>query len=93
MKGTFRVSLTASQADENSHFTWVLTPSSHLQGVARGVENHPLLRLTSLPLPLDINAQAIINMLRIFYLPLPLPPSHGPLDFCALMNSLLIKKL
>ena len=39
-----------------------------------------------------INAHVLIHMLHTFYLPLPLPPPHDPPYFCALMNSLSIKK-
>ena len=73
-------------------------PSLHLdtnsplpQGVAGGVENHPLLRLSPPPLPPHINANALINTLYTFYLPLPLPLPHDPTYFCAIMNSLSIK--
>ena len=43
------------------------------QGVEGGVKNHPPLRLFPPPLPLHINAPALIHALHIFYLPLPLP--------------------
>ena len=62
-------------------------PSLHLdtnsplpQGVAGGVKNHPLLRLSPPPLPPHINAHALIYMLQTFYLPLPLHPP--PLMTC-----------
>ena len=69
---------------------WILTPSPLSQGVAGGVENHPLLRLSPKPLPPHINAHALIHTLHTLYLPLPLPPPHDLPYFCAIMNSLLI---
>ena len=58
----------------------------------RGVENHPLLRLSPPPLLPHINAHALIHTLHTSYLPLPLPPPHDQPYFCALMNSLSIQK-
>ena len=62
------------------------------QGVAGGFENHLLLRLSPPPLLPHINAHALIHTLHTSYLPLPLPPPHDLPYFCALMNSLSIKK-
>ena len=59
----------------------------------RGVENHPLLRLSPPPLLPHINAHALIHTLHTFYLPLQLPPPHDPPYFCAFMNSRSIKKV
>ena len=74
------------------HFIWVwiLTSSPCLQGVAGGVDNHPLLLvlLSPQPLPPHINAHALIHILHIF-------SPHDPY-FCELMNSLsmtIIKKI
>ena len=69
----------------------ILTPSPLPQGVAGGVENHPLFRLSPPPLPPHINAHALLHTLHTFYLPLPLHLPHDPPYFCAIMNSLSIK--
>ena len=42
-----------------SHFIWILTLSSHLQGVAGRVKNHPLFCLSPQTLPTHINAHAL----------------------------------
>ena len=55
----------------------MLTPVLHLQVVAGGVGNHPLLRLSLLPLALHINADAFIHTLHIFLTTLTIaPPLH-----------------
>ena len=69
------------------------TPSPRPQGIAGGVENHLLLRLSPPPLLPHINAHALIHTLHTSYLPLPLPPPHDQPYFCTLMNSLSIKRI
>ena len=43
--------LSLSSMPAYRHFIWILTPSSHLQEVAGGVENHPLLLLSAYSIP------------------------------------------
>ena len=71
-----------------SHFMQILTPSPLPQGVAGGVENHPLLSLSPPPLPPHINADTLMHTLHTFYLHWRWPPPHDPPCFCAIMNSL-----
>ena len=77
--------------DNNLPSLNVDTNSPLPQGVAGGVGNHLLLRLSPQPLLPHINAHALIHTLHTSYLPLPLPPPHDQPYFCALMNSLSIK--
>ena len=70
------------------HFIWIPTLSPYLQGVAGGLENHPLLRLSPPPLPPHVNAHALIHTLHYFIHPYHCPTPHDLPYFCALQNSL-----